>query len=201
MKLDEGISVDEDWQNLITKEEFQNFRVSDYIPDITTPVPTALAAPPSGHSTSGNSSFLPKPRDLVLEFKKGIKRDPTTFTILKDNKQWDGVHRTLKAQACYQDVADILAPTYVPQTKEDIALPRLFLRHGGPPSGQSPPAGQGRGHGQGGRGGTPQLSRQPIAKFRGNCTDLSGYIFDYSDYKQADTFVNTLKRISEYVGA
>ena len=35
----------------------------------------------------------------------------------------------------------------------------------------------------------------------GNCSDLSGIIFDWSDYKQADTFfVNTLKRISEYAG-
>ena len=69
----------------------------------------------------------------------------------------------------------------------------------GPPSGRSP-AGRGRGRGRGGRGGTPQPPRQPVAKFKGNCTDLSGYIFDCSDYKQADTFVNTLKRISEYVG-
>lgn len=77
---------------------------------------------------------------------------------------------------------------------------RSFPRRGGPPSGRSP-AGRGRGRGRGGRGGIPQPSRQPVAKFKGNCTDLSGYIFDCSDYKQADTFVNTLKRISEYVGA
>ena len=83
-----------------------------------------------------------------------------------------------------------------------MSLPsRSFPRHGGPPSGRSP-TGQGHGLGRGGRSGTPQPSRQPIAKFRGNCTDLSGYIFDCSDYKQADTFVNTLKHISEeYVGA
>jgi hypothetical protein len=41
---------------------------------------------------------------------------------LKDNKQWDSVHRTLKAQTCYQDVDDVLNPCYVPNTAEDIAL-------------------------------------------------------------------------------
>jgi hypothetical protein len=42
---------------------------------------------------------------------------------LKDNKQWDSVHRTLKAQtACYQDVDDVLDLSYVPSTAEDIVL-------------------------------------------------------------------------------
>jgi hypothetical protein len=41
---------------------------------------------------------------------------------MKDNKQWDNVHRTLKAQTCYQDVDDVLNPTYVPQTTQDIEL-------------------------------------------------------------------------------
>ena len=68
------------------------------------------------------SSFAPKPRALVLEFKKGIKPDPASFTIMKDNKQWDSVHRTLKAQTNYQDVADVLDPNYVPKSTEDIAL-------------------------------------------------------------------------------
>ena len=74
-------------------------------------------------------------------------------------------------------------------------------RRGGPPSGRSHPQGRGRGRGRSGRSGGQQPSRQAPAKFRGNCAELSGCIFDCSDYKQADTFVNTLKRISEYVGA
>ncbi len=80
-----------------------------------------ITVTPGGH-TRGNTPFPPKLRDLVLEFKKGIKRDPASFTVLKDNKQWDSVHRTLKAQTCYQDVDDVLNPCYVPNTAEDIAL-------------------------------------------------------------------------------
>ena len=59
-----------------------------------------------------------------------------------------------------------------------------------------PAQGRGRGRGPGNR---PQ--RQPPARFKGNQSELQGQIFDCSDYKQADTFVSTLKRISEYIGA
>ena len=38
-------------------------------------------------------------------------------------------------------------------------------------------------------------------KFIGNCADLKGQVFDCSNYKQADSYVNTVKWISEYVGA
>ena len=72
----------------------------------------------------------------------------------------------------------------------------------------------GRANDRGGRGGRgrgranahnnkkPQVN--PVVhskKFTGNCDKLQGCIFDCSDYKQADTFVTTLKRISEYVGS
>jgi hypothetical protein len=42
-------------------------------------------------------------------------------------------------------------------------------------------------------------NHQPSSK--GNCSNLSGQVFHCSNYKQADTFVNTLKRISQYVSA
>ena len=38
-------------------------------------------------------------------------------------------------------------------------------------------------------------------KFKGNSTDLEGDIFDCSDYKQAEKYVSTIKRIAEYVRA
>ena len=64
----------------------------------------------------------------------------------------------------------------------------------------------GRG-GQGGRGGRGrtqgssynQNNRTP--KFKRNSTDLEGYTFDCSNYKQAEKYVSTIKRIAEYVGA
>ena len=74
---------------------------------------------------------------------------------------------------------------------------RPTSRRGGPSDHQR--QGQTRGRGRGDENRRPQ--RQSPTKFRGNCIDLQGQVFDCSDYKQADTFVNTLKRISEYIGA
>ena len=57
---------------------------------------------------------------------------------------------------------------------------------------------------RGGRGRTQgrsynQKNRTP--KFKGNSTDLEGYTFDCSDYKQAEKYLSTMKRIAEYIGA
>ena len=74
--------------------------------------------------------------------------------------------------------------------------------------------GGGRGAGRGGgRGGKVDYSnrsrtshlqnrktRPPVNKFKGNSTELEGYIFDCSDSKQADKFITAIKRISEHVG-
>ena len=108
-KNDEGAPIHGDWQNLTVKAEFQEFRIIGFATYVVTPPTTSTTAAPGGH-TRGNVPFPPKVRDLVFEFKKGIKRDPASFAILKDNKQWDSVHRTLRAQTCYQDVDDILDP-------------------------------------------------------------------------------------------
>ncbi len=77
-----------------------------YVPNtaediVLTQAPAPMTTTPGGH-TCGNTPFSPRVRDLVLEFKKGIKLVPESFAELKDNKQWDSVHWTLKAQtACY----------------------------------------------------------------------------------------------------
>jgi hypothetical protein len=86
-----------------------------------TQAPTPTTVTPGGH-TCGNTQFPPKVRDLVLKFKKGIKRDPASFAVLKDNKHWDSVHQTVKAQSCYQDVHDVLNPKYVPNPAEGISF-------------------------------------------------------------------------------
>ena len=72
------------------------------------------------------------------------------------------------------------------------------------PQRREPPGGRGRRGGYRGRGRTQgcsynQNNRTP--KFKGNSTDLEGYTFDSSDYKQDQNYVSTIKRIAEYVGA
>jgi hypothetical protein len=43
--------------------------------------------------------------------------------------------------------------------------------------------------------------RQTSSKFTGNRSKISGHIFNCSNNKQADTFMHTLKRIANHVGA
>jgi hypothetical protein len=89
---------------------------------VLTQAPAPMTVTPGGH-TCGNTPFPPRVGDLVLEFKKGIKLDTASFAVLKYNKQWDSVHRTLKDQtACYRDVNDVLNLSYAPSTAEDIVL-------------------------------------------------------------------------------
>jgi hypothetical protein len=39
--------------------------------------------------TPRNNPTTPRPCDIVMEFKKGIKRDSSAFTVFKEEKQWD----------------------------------------------------------------------------------------------------------------
>ena len=65
--------------------------------------------------------------------------------------------------------------------------------------------GHGGHHGNQGGQNSQSTTASPKAmtsnKFKGNCADLNGHIFDCSDYKQADTYVHTHKCITEYIGA
>ena len=52
---------------------------------------------------------------------------------------------------------------------------------------------------------TGQIQNQkgrPISqKFKGNSSDIEGYIFDCSDIRQADKYITAIKRTTKYVGA
>jgi hypothetical protein len=129
-KIADGDPIHGDWQNKATKAEFNEYRFAGYglyvqqrlASTPTTTTNTNTNTKPTGLSSSQSSSYTPKARDPVQEFKKGIKRDPASFAILKDNKQWDSIRRTLTAQVEYQDVADIINPIYKPTLQEDIEL-------------------------------------------------------------------------------
>jgi hypothetical protein len=84
------------------------------------------------HHSREPSSVTPRPatlapstrsRDAVADFKRGIKRDPSQFPILKDDKQWDGWNRSHhNAQARAQGVEDVMNSSYKQTTSEDKAL-------------------------------------------------------------------------------
>ena len=104
----------DDWSK-VSKEEFDAFRIDPNF-TLNPPVPRASSKhltpkPPS------SSSFSP-----VDLFRRGIKRDPSLFPSLKDerfNEQW---HRSMVTQARAQDVSDVLDPLYIPLNTDDLNL-------------------------------------------------------------------------------
>jgi hypothetical protein len=108
----QSMPIGDTWTS-ITQEEFDEYLVSP-----------AYDGTIFGTSSSVSNHDLPaapgstRPRDPVADFKKGIKRDPSQFPILKEDKQWDNWNRTTNAQGRAQDIAEVLDPTYKPITAE-----------------------------------------------------------------------------------
>jgi hypothetical protein len=118
----ESESGDFDYK-VITQSNFDNFRISPAYRSIIqrsdpTTSSSALAAP----TTSTPASTHPSPFSPVDMFRRAIKKDPSLFPTLKDDKYHDVWHRSFKTQAVAQDVSDVLNETYVPKTADDIAL-------------------------------------------------------------------------------
>jgi hypothetical protein len=71
------------------------------------------------------TSTNPRPSNKlspVQEFDKGTKRDSGAFPVLKDERFWDDFIRSTKAIARSQCVDNVLNPTYVPTTTDEIEL-------------------------------------------------------------------------------
>ena len=105
----------DDWSK-ITKDEFDDFRIN---PDYTLHPPVPKYS--QKHLTSKPQSSTPSLSSVDF-FKRGIKRDPSLFPALKDerfNEQW---HRSMVTQARAQDVSEVLDPLYVPLTTDDLNL-------------------------------------------------------------------------------
>lgn len=95
-----------------TMDEYDAFRIGPYYqPTSTHPLPV----PTHTQSSHLNSN------DPVVQFKKGIKRDPTVFPTFKQEKEWDSFHRSVLAHAENQDVGSILRDDWHP-TPDNEAL-------------------------------------------------------------------------------
>ena len=122
-----------DWldKSIITIDEFEAFRNSVYDPDkpmrelvqslkqsaglgVSKP-----AAPASGGSSTGAArSSTP----MAQEFRHGIKRDKSHYSVLKDEKQWNSWKRKTVATIYAHGCANILSSTYLPSTPDETVL-------------------------------------------------------------------------------
>ena len=76
---------------------------------------------------STTSPRVAKSRDLVADFKKGIKRDPPQLPSLKRVDNWPTFKREALAQARAQGVVDALNPKHKPRGSEERELLALQL--------------------------------------------------------------------------
>jgi hypothetical protein len=114
----ESDPIGDNWTQ-ITREQFDEFRVMPRQGPSGPGIPTAPIARVGPPNSSRPTTHSYTPADL---FRKGIKRDPTLFPKLKDEKHNDTWHRALLTQARAQDVDQVLDPAYSPSTQEDIDL-------------------------------------------------------------------------------
>ena len=115
----EGKNMDDTtWQSM-TKIEFR-----DAVSSLPRSQPTPLSAPSSavGSATAHSTASLYSPASL---FKKGIKRDPASFPILKQQKYYQSWKRSFVAQAHAQDVAKVLDSKHNPVDQATKDLFRL----------------------------------------------------------------------------
>jgi hypothetical protein len=106
--------IGDNW-NEIMKEEFDTYRVGPSFNG-------TIFGSPSVNNPGTPAASSTHARDAVADFKRGIKRDPLQFPILKDDKQWDGWNHSHNDQARAQGVEDVMNSTYKPTTTEDKAL-------------------------------------------------------------------------------
>jgi hypothetical protein len=76
------------------------------------PAPTAAGPTPSTTRTLSS----------VEIFRRGIKRDPTLYPTLKDEKFNDNWHRSFETQARAQGVSQVLDPNYRPTSHDEMEL-------------------------------------------------------------------------------
>jgi hypothetical protein len=74
-----------------------------------------------------SSPHAAKSRDLVADFKKGIKRDPSLFPSLKHIDNWPTFKRETMAQAFAQDVVNVFNLKYKPRGSQEKELFTLQL--------------------------------------------------------------------------
>ena len=110
----------EDWLS-VELEDFNEFRLNPDVSRVGIPVPNGsgtvqgLSVPPT--TTSSVPKYSP-----AESFRRGIKRDPSLFPELKDERHNDAWHRSFMTQARAQGVDDALDGAYVPSTAEEMDL-------------------------------------------------------------------------------
>ena len=112
----EDTPINNNWQG-ISRDMFEEFRIGKFLEMCGPACNYAASTHRTNSYNSSRTTYTP-----VDNFKRGIKRDPSYFPTLKDERYNDTWHRSFAAQARAQDVHNVLDPTYVPGDAEATAL-------------------------------------------------------------------------------
>ena len=120
-RVNKGDPIGDDW-TAVTAEDFDQFRINpQYGGQLRNPGPnqtsTSSTAAPTPSPSTNTSKYSP-----VEVFRRGIKRDPSLFPTLKDEKYHDSWHRSFANQARAQGVSDVIDPNYSPSGDDEKAL-------------------------------------------------------------------------------
>ena len=116
-----------DWDNptYVNQESFDEYRVSLYDPDNPArAMSRSVTKSPPGSiiSTTNNASNLGNKSSPAQDFRRGIKRDKTHYTVLKDEKQWTTWKNQTESTAFTHGCENILDSEYLPSTVNDVEL-------------------------------------------------------------------------------
>ena len=104
-----GNHLSEAQWNTTSSADFDDFRMLGIAQITGTPTRNAApAAAPAPRAAASNTA----------EFKKGNKRDPAAYTVLKDIVGWNAWNDSTIALARAHDVIDVFDPTFVPDQND-----------------------------------------------------------------------------------
>ena len=118
---DAGEAIYFDWSNIDPKD-FDDYRLPIYNADTKVPMPSRFSTPSVNNNTPSSVYTNNTNLTMAQQFRKSIKRDPSTFGVLKTGRQFKNWHRTLLATAAAQDVSEILDPNYTLISPDEIEL-------------------------------------------------------------------------------
>ena len=109
--------IDWDDTNLVNEDAYDEFRLSIYNPD-----DVLNTTPPHRKSNISAAKNSEKKHSAAAEFRKGIKRDKSHYTILSDEKNWDEWKRLTIATIYAHGCENITSKSYSPQEPDEIVL-------------------------------------------------------------------------------
>ena len=111
------------WEDttIVNSDNFDTFRITEYDPQGPTNPNSEIV---NEKGVSKNNNFRSDNKSLAAEFRKGVKRDKSAYTVLKDERNWDSWRRRTVATMHSHGCQNITNPLYKPTSVDETLLLR-----------------------------------------------------------------------------